>query len=102
MLEQTSVLIDSCSPNTVRDWPGLPTTYCVAFAWVMPCYATPLVTKCYSPSPCLGKQILQLYASADIANLLPTKTYYLVRSICVLGAAMEYYINLSLVFNSLY
>ena len=41
-------------------------------------------------------------ASTHMADLRPTKRYYLVGSIYVLGTAIEYYINLSLVLNSLY
>ena len=42
------------------------------------------------------------HVSLLTANLLPTKWYYLVGFIYVLGAAAECYINLSLVLNSLY
>ena len=41
-------------------------------------------------------------ADGSRANLLPTKKYYSVGSIYVLGMATEYYISLSLVLNSLH
>ena len=41
-------------------------------------------------------------ASAHIANLLLTERYYSVGSIYVLWTSTQYYINLSLVLNSLY
>ena len=64
-------------------------------------------TKCFRPNPCLGREDFPrggkylTMCPAYIANLLPTKRYYLVGSIYKLGAATEYYINLSLILNSL-
>ena len=62
----------------------------------MPRHSSPNASH---PNPCLGKQkislevasVLTLY-SAHTAHLLPTKRYYLVGSIYVLGTAAEYYI----------
>ena len=51
----------------------------------------------------IGLASILTSASAHIANVLPTKAYFLVGSIYVLGAATKYYINhILLILNSLY
>ena len=38
----------------------LPTSDCAAPVWLTRCHATPLVAKCFSPNPYLGKQRISL------------------------------------------
>ena len=92
------------SPDTVNEaaWGNLSLTVLGLYdLWdPMPLHWSP---STFHPNSCLGKQRISLAcASAHKPNLFPTKRYYLVGSIYVLGTAKEYYINLSLVSNPLY
>ena len=46
-----------------------------------------LVTNCFPPNPCLG--LASLLKIPQMANLRPTKWYYLLGTIYVLGAAAD-------------
>ena len=74
IVQALSFLIHPLSQQSQLGYLLLPTPHCAALVRLTGCHAIPLVTKCFPPKPCLGKQRIFLGVAVILSMCLCSHT----------------------------